>query len=245
MNDLALTVSFSDGSRWPSAMPHAQPVLVSFSFAHDVRNAAATDDLAHSVNYSTLASGMKAIVGSEVFPSLEAFVDRVCSVYASQYSEVPSFTVRVARTKALLYGSAFGVEVTKTRGRADLGEETFFFEGILAYAVIGIHPHERQRKQRVRVNVAVTKSSARQQPLDFRVLEQRIFDVRTASLVALLRSHQFSHSSWRTLSTLPSKRLRRRSRVLSSLSWTRRVPPSPCAYQNRARSLMPALLKSR
>ena len=58
---------------------------VSFSFAHDVRSAAATDDLAHSGNYSTLASGMKAIAGSEVFPSPEAFVDGVCSVYASQY----------------------------------------------------------------------------------------------------------------------------------------------------------------
>ena len=58
---------------------------------------------------------------------------------------------------------------------------------VLAYAVIGIHPNERQRKQRARVNVAVTKSSARQQPLNFGVFEQRIFDVRIAPLVPLLR----------------------------------------------------------
>ncbi|EJF56109.1 Dihydropteroate synthase [Dichomitus squalens LYAD-421 SS1] len=120
--------------------------------------------------------GMKAIVESEVFPSLEAFVDRVCFVYALQYSQVPSFTVRIARTKALLYGSAFGVEVTKVGSRADLAKETFFFQDILAYALIGIHPHERQRKQRVRVNAMVTRRMTRQQPLDFRVLEQRIFD---------------------------------------------------------------------
>lgn len=178
VNELALNVSFSDGSRWPSGVPTPQPILVSFSFAHDVRNAAATDDLAHSVNYSTLASGMKAIVDSEVFPSLEGFVDRVCQVYASHYSAVPTFTVRIARTKTLLYGAAFGLEVTKLGRPRTPVEETFFFRDIVAYAVIGIHAHERQRKQRVRVNTSITRRPTRQQPLDFRTLEQRIFDVR-------------------------------------------------------------------
>ena len=54
--------------------------------------------------------------------------------------------MRVAMKKVLLYVSAFGVDATKTRGGADLGEETFFFDDILAYAVIGIHPHEQLRK---------------------------------------------------------------------------------------------------
>ncbi|KAI1792819.1 Dihydropteroate synthase [Ganoderma leucocontextum] len=116
---------------------------------------------------------MKTIVDSEVFPSLEAFVDRICQ---AQYSETSSFTVRIARTKTLLYGAAFGLEVTKLgRSRAPV-EETFFFQDIVAYAVIGIHAHERQRKQRVRVNASITRGPARQQPLDFRTLEQRIFD---------------------------------------------------------------------
>ena len=181
VNELALNISFSDGSRWPSAVPAPQPVLVSFSFAHDVRNAAATDDLTHSVNYSTLASGMKAIVDSEVFPSLEGFADRVCQVYASQYSEVSRFTVRIARTKTLLYGAAFGVEVAKLSKSRASAEETFFFQDILGYAVIGIHAHERQRKQRVRVNTSITRRPTRQLPFDFRTLEQRIFDVRTVS----------------------------------------------------------------
>lgn len=177
MNDLSLTVSFSDGSRWPSTSPQAQPVLLSFSFAHDVNRASATDDLSHSVNYSTLASGMKAIVESEAFPSLEAFADRVYDVYAAQYQGVPSFTVRIFRTKTLLYGAAFGIEITKPASQPQPVEEAFFVQDLVGHATIGIHPHERQRKQRVRVNISVTRSISRRAPFDFRVLEQRIFDV--------------------------------------------------------------------
>ena len=178
MNDLALTVSFSDGSRWPSSTAQAQPVVLSFSFAHDVSNAADADDLAHSVNYSTLASGMGAIVAAETFPSLEAFVDRVNEVYAAQYPAISSFTVRTSRTKALLYGAAYGLEITKVKSQAHPAEETFFLKDVFGHAIIGIHPHERQRKQRIRVNVSISKGFSRASPLDFRTLEQRIFDVR-------------------------------------------------------------------
>ncbi|RPD61724.1 Dihydropteroate synthase [Lentinus tigrinus ALCF2SS1-7] len=176
VNDLALTVSFSDGSRWPSSTPQAQPVVLSFSFAHDVSQAAATDDLAHSVNYSTLASGMGAIVAAETFPSLEAFVDRVCDVYAAQYPAIRLFTVRTSRTKTLLYGAAYGLEITKLKSQTQPEEETFFFKEIVGHAIIGIHPHERQRKQRIRVDVSITRAFSRGGPLDFRTLEQRIFD---------------------------------------------------------------------
>ena len=179
MNDLALTVSFSDGSRWPSSTSQPQPVVLSFSFAHDVSNAADADDLAHSVNYSTLASGMGAIVAAETFPSLEAFVDRVNEVYAAQYPAIASFTVRTSRTKALLYGAAYGLEITKVKSQAHPKEETFFVKDIVGYAIIGIHPHERQRKQRIRVNVSITRGFSRANPFDFRTLEQRIFDVRS------------------------------------------------------------------
>ncbi|PIL28990.1 hypothetical protein GSI_09037 [Ganoderma sinense ZZ0214-1] len=221
VNELALNVSFSDGSRWPSAVPTPQPVLVSFSFAHDVRNAAATDDLAHSVNYSTLASGMKAIVESEVFPSLEAFADRVCQVYALQYSEVSRFTARIARTKTLLYGAAFGVEVTKlSRSRAPV-EETFFFQDLLGYAIIGIHAHERQRKQRVRVNASITRRPARQQRFNFRTLEQRIFDFIDDSrylTVEALASNVAStiHSFLKDESAVVSVRISKPSAILDA-----------------------------
>ena len=153
-------------------------MLLTFCFAHDVSRAAATDDLSHSVNYSTLASGMKAIVESEAFPSLEAFADRVYAVYAAQYPGVPSFTVRISRTKTLLYGAAFAIEVTKPATQPRPVEETFFLQDVVGHAIIGIHPHERERKQRVRVNISVTREILRRAPFNFRVLEQRIFDVR-------------------------------------------------------------------
>ena len=181
MNDLALTVSFADGSRWPANPPHAQPVLDSFSLAHDLRAAAAGDDLDHSINYSTLAKGVAALVEAEVFPSLEALCDRVCDAYAREYAHVPAFTVRVRRTKALLYGAAFGVEITKLGADVPPREEKVFLEDVVAHAVVGIHPHERERRQRVRVNVEVTRKCPRLAPLDFRTLEQKVFDVRPPS----------------------------------------------------------------
>ncbi|KAI0752672.1 Dihydropteroate synthase [Daedaleopsis nitida] len=176
VNDLALTVSFSDGSRWPSTAAQPQPVVLTFSFVHDVTNAAATDDLTYSVNYSTLASGMRTIVEAEVFPSLEAFADRVYQVYAAQYTDVPSFTVTISRMKTLLYGAAFGLEITKQVTQPRPAEETFFFRNIIGHAIIGIHAHERQRKQRVRVNLSIKRKFSRQTPFNFRILEQRIFD---------------------------------------------------------------------
>ena len=201
VNDLALTVSFADGSRWPAKPPHAQPVLISFSFAHDVRDAAATDDLAHSVNYSTLAKGMGAIVDSEVFPSLESLADRVCEVYAQQYTETPAFTVRIKRTKALLYGMAFGMEVTKSGPQSPPVEERLTLEGIVAHAVIGIHPHERERKQRVVVNVSATRRFPRLKAFDFRVIEQQVFDVRIADCTFSTSDADYYASSSRSRNT--------------------------------------------
>ncbi|KAI0634198.1 Dihydropteroate synthase [Trametes polyzona] len=176
VKDLALTVSFSDGSRWPSTAPHPQPVVITCSIAHDVRRAADYDDLTHSVNYSAVASNIKAVGDAEVFPSLEAFADRICETHAQRFPETGALTLRISRTKALLYGASYGVEFTKASPRAESQEETFFLRDLACYAVLGIHPHERQRKQSVRVDVSVTKARSRATPLDFRTLEQKIFD---------------------------------------------------------------------
>ncbi|KAI8989165.1 Dihydropteroate synthase [Trametes punicea] len=177
VKDLALTVSFSDGSRWPSSTPHAQPVLITCSIAHDVRHAAAHDDLSYSVNYSAVASAIKAVGDAEVFPSIEAFADRICESHASRYPEAGALTLSISRTKALLYGASFGLEFTQSSPQEEPREETFFLHGLTCYAILGIHPHERQRKQRVCIDISVTKRRLRAlAPLDYRALEQRIFD---------------------------------------------------------------------
>ncbi|KAI0772767.1 Dihydropteroate synthase [Trametes elegans] len=178
VKDLSLTVAFSDGSRWPSSAgtPHAQPVLVTCSIAHDVRAAAAADDLTHSVNYSAVATGINAVGDAEVFPSLEAFVDTVCATHERRFPEAGALALRVARTKALLYGASFGIEFTKPAKGEQPKEETYFLQDLACYAILGIHPHERERKQRVLVDVSVTKARSRQAPVDYRNLEQRIFD---------------------------------------------------------------------
>ncbi|CDO72112.1 hypothetical protein BN946_scf184962.g55 [Trametes cinnabarina] len=178
VKDLALTVSFSDGSRWPSATPHPQPVLVTCSIAHDVRHAAANDDLSHSVNYSAVASNIKAVGDAEVFPSIEALADRICETHARRFPAAGALTLSIARTKALLYGTSFGVELTKKGPHDGPEEETFFLRGLACYAILGIHPHERQRKQRVCIDVFLTKERSRglHPSLDYRTLEQQLFD---------------------------------------------------------------------
>ncbi|KAI0356962.1 Dihydropteroate synthase [Trametes cingulata] len=176
VKDLALTVSFSDGSRWPATTPHAQPVVITCGIAHDVRRAAANDDLTHSVNYSAVASNIKAVGDAEVFPSLEAFADRICETHARRFPETGALTLDIARTKALLYGASYGVEFIKPGPNLEPQEETFHLRDLACYAVLGIHPHERQRKQSVRIDVSLTKKRTRDAPLDYRNLEQRIFD---------------------------------------------------------------------
>ncbi|KAI0672357.1 Dihydropteroate synthase [Trametes maxima] len=176
VKDLALTVAFSDGSRWPASTPHAQPVLITCSIAHDVRRAAAGDDLTHSVNYSAVASTIKAVGDAEVFPSIEAFADRICETHERRFPEVGGLEISISRTKALLYGTSYGIEFTKPSTRIEPKEETFYLRDLACYAVLGIHPHERQRKQNVRVNISLTKKRTRSAPLDFRALEQQIFD---------------------------------------------------------------------
>ncbi|KAI0643785.1 Dihydropteroate synthase [Trametes meyenii] len=176
VKDLALTVAFSDGSRWPASTPHAQPVLITCSIAHDVRRASVGDDLTHSVNYSAVASTIKAVGDAEVFPSIEAFADRICETHQRRFPEVGALEISISRTKALLYGASYGLEFTKPGTRVEPKEETFHLRDLACYAVLGIHPHERQRKQNVRVNVSLTKRRIRFAPLDFRALEQQIFD---------------------------------------------------------------------
>ncbi|KAI0372437.1 Dihydropteroate synthase [Pilatotrama ljubarskyi] len=176
VKDLALTVSFSDGSRWPASTPHAQPVLITCGIAHDVRRAAANDDLTHSVNYSAVASNIKAVGDAEVFPSLEAFADRICETHARRFPETGALTLEIARTKALLYGASYSIEFTKPGPNVDPQQETFHLRDLACYAILGIHPHERQRKQSVRIDVSLTKKRTRDVTLDYRNLEQRIFD---------------------------------------------------------------------
>ncbi|OBZ76322.1 Folic acid synthesis protein fol1 [Grifola frondosa] len=176
VKNLSLTVSFTDGSRWPSNQPAVQPVVITLAIAHDLRQTAQTDDLSHSINYSGIVSSIRKAIDGTSFPSVEALADLVCESCLTLHSHIQDIFVRISRPKALLYACAAGIELSRHRIGKAPPEETFFIEGLECHAIVGVNPCEREERQRVRFNIWLTRGTSRKSPFDFRNLTRKIVD---------------------------------------------------------------------
>jgi dihydroneopterin aldolase / 2-amino-4-hydroxy-6-hydroxymethyldihydropteridine diphosphokinase / dihydropteroate synthase len=179
INSLSLNVYFRDGSQWPSqaAAPILQPVKLSLTIARDLNKPAKTDDLADTLDYSSLASALVDSSNNATFGSLEELVDEVFSRSFDKFVDIQDMSVRATKTKALLRGKAVTLSSFRSRGIHDHKESTFMLEDLEVSVIIGIHPEERIQKQMVRLNLTLSDQVSRT-TVNYRFLAEQIHNVR-------------------------------------------------------------------
>ena len=102
----------------PEEAALGQPWIVDLGLVVDIAKAAATDDLAHTVNYAEVYSLCQDIVVNERFALVETLVNRILSSVLAAHPHVRSATVTVHKPQAPIPGVHDGVAITATLARA-------------------------------------------------------------------------------------------------------------------------------
>ena len=198
IQDIALTIWLGSGSCWPAKQPHEgtlQPVHVTLSLMHDVKEAAETDDLTHSINYSDLAKELRGSIRNEpVFASLEEFSLHTYDALLQKNSlldkyrgKVSGLGICVVQLRPPLHCARVGVESAAT-----FNEDTWtvtrvshFVDGLTCHAIIGVNPGERVEKQDVVSSISIDSGKdglQKEQWIDFRAIARMLYEVRCFSL---------------------------------------------------------------
>lgn len=91
--------------------------IVDLDLTVDIAQAAATDDLGHTVNYADVYSLCQDIVVNERFALIETLANRVLSSVLAAHSRVKSATVTIHKPQAPVPGIHDGVSITATLAR--------------------------------------------------------------------------------------------------------------------------------
>ncbi|OCH94631.1 Dihydropteroate synthase [Obba rivulosa] len=186
IRNLLLTVPFHDGAQWPPTKPVAQPVQVSLNLAHDVREAARTDDIAHTINYSSVLKAVMHSCERESFASIEALCDHISEAVFKQCPEVPEFSVKVHRPKALLHAQGAGMEARRTIAQQNSSSDVFYIRTLECPTIVGVNSCEREERQRVCFDISLTGRQRRELAFDFRGLARKVFQsVHDSSYLSL------------------------------------------------------------
>ncbi|MEO0054139.1 MAG: hypothetical protein RLZZ50_86 [Verrucomicrobiota bacterium] len=94
-----------------------QPWIIDLDLVVDIAQAAATDDLAHAVNYADVYSLCQHIVVNERFALVEALANRILSSVLAAHPRVKSATVTVHKPQAPIPGIHDGIAITATLAR--------------------------------------------------------------------------------------------------------------------------------
>lgn len=189
VNELSLRVPLGP-SHWPKPLSETlpQPIVVSLSVPYALATAGYSDQLADSVNYSSLSKAVEGLAASgRPFTSLEGFAEAACHTCFDKFSGVNQVDIRVEKLRGLLHAKSAGVNVTRHRGGASptKTEKTeVFVRDLTLSTIIGIHPWERVEKQVVKVNlsVALVEPDATD-PFDYRTLVESVSSVRPVTHV--------------------------------------------------------------
>ncbi|KZT08155.1 Dihydropteroate synthase [Laetiporus sulphureus 93-53] len=181
IKDLTLLVPFTDGAQWPAEESTLQPVRISLTVPHDVRQTATTDDLSSSIDYSALLSSVHHACSSSPANSLEILSDRIFRTCFETHPEVERLCLKVTRPKALLHADAASIESTRTRSGVQELAVRLTIENLECDTIVGVNPAEREQRQRVRFNVALDKNRKANASFSFRELTHKLSEHIAAS----------------------------------------------------------------
>ena len=161
---------------------------------HDVKEAAETDDLAYSINYSDLAKDLRGSIKNEsVFASLEEFSLHTYDALLQKNSLLDKYRgkvfelgICVVQLRPPLHCARVGVESAAT-----LSEDTWivtrvrhFVDVLTCHAIIGVNPGERLEKQDVVSSISIDSGKdglQKEQWIDFRAIARTLYEVRSFS----------------------------------------------------------------
>lgn len=218
VNDLLLTITLTNGAHWPQ--PVQQPVLVTLSVPHDVRQTASTDDLSHSINYAALAERLReSLHPGATFGSLEGFASYIFeTLLESGPGTTSSSTLHISITqlKSPLHSKAVGLvanavlSAVLTAPRWIASHIRYFLKDIECHAIVGVNDCEREEKQIVKLNISVEGCSEdleEEHWFDFRGLTRTLYEVCLLVLCnwqLRICTQSIGNSSFLTLEALAS-----------------------------------------
>ena len=101
----------------PEEAALGQPWIIDLDLVVDIARAAATDDLAHTVNYDDVYSLCQDIVVNERFALIETLANRILSSVLAAHPPVRSATVTVHKPHVPIPGDHDGVAITASLSR--------------------------------------------------------------------------------------------------------------------------------
>jgi len=101
----------------PEEAALGQPWIVDLDLVVDIAHAAATDDLAHTVNYVEVYEQVREIVTGEPVALLETLSNRILSAVLSSHPTVQSATITLHKPHVPIPGTHDGVALTVTLTR--------------------------------------------------------------------------------------------------------------------------------
>ncbi|KAG8893525.1 trifunctional dihydropteroate synthetase [Tulasnella sp. 408] len=162
LNNLSLT-TISGPSQWsnkPGSSLAPQPTLISVGIPFSIALAGGTDHLPHSIHYGNLAKLVQKTATQEKFGCTEHLAVAVADAALKGFEKegMQDIYVLVEKPKALLHAKSAGVRVvrgTNSREGEDAQFDQILVKDLELTAIIGIHPWEREMKQKVTVNLTM------------------------------------------------------------------------------------------
>ncbi|KAG8920149.1 trifunctional dihydropteroate synthetase, partial [Tulasnella sp. 408] len=195
LNNLSLT-TISGPSQWsnkPGSSLAPQPTLISVGIPFSIALAGGTDHLPHSIHYGNLAKLVQKTATQEKFGCTEHLAVAVAEAALKGFENegMQDVYVVVEKPKALLHAKSAGARVvrgTNSRDGEDAQFDQILVKDLELTAVIGIHPWEREMKQKVTVNLTMDvarwdASSGSPSGFDCGALVNRVSEVRDPFLI--------------------------------------------------------------
>lgn len=182
--------SFTDGAQWAASPPRPklQPAYVTLEIWHSVSQAAATDGLDHTINYSTVCKTVIEASTVRPFSAAEDFVQYALDKCYADHPQVHSLTLRLGRPKALLQPACSEITVSSDRGSA-ASIESYRISNLECFPIVGVNDCERLQTQLVRFDLSLTtheRSLQISSPFPTRQVAEKIITVSEVSFYSQL-----------------------------------------------------------
>ncbi|KAI0342535.1 Dihydropteroate synthase [Trametopsis cervina] len=153
VKNIFLTPSFTDGAQWATAQKaKPQPAYVTVSVEHSVAEAAITDNLELSINYSTVCKTIVEASKARAFQSSEDFLHYALATCFDEHQQINAMSMQLVRPKALLQPACTKVVAYCARGTSTR-IEAYSISGLECYPIVGVNNVERVQEQLVRFDV--------------------------------------------------------------------------------------------
>jgi FolB domain-containing protein len=99
----------------PDERVKKQDILINITLYADIRRAAASDDIAHAVNYKSITKRVIEHVEASSDHLVEKLVTDISRIVLTEFEGVERAQVRVEKPTALRFAQSVGIEIERSR----------------------------------------------------------------------------------------------------------------------------------